>query len=184
MVVKNPVRLLSSSNVSLATTVAGSTIDGKELRLADRVLLIAQTTGVENGIYVVGANGLERSDDLPVDATATGVYVFVDEGDQHVDRSYICITDRINPTTGANTCIVGTHATEWVTFGARPSAMAGNGLVVGSGNALDVQVDTTTIEIVSDTVRIKNPDIKFKVERGLLRSVTDGTTPGRFLPVG
>ena len=174
MVVKNPVRLLRSANVSLSSVTPTTVVDGKEVRLNDRILLIGQTDGVQNGIYVVTANGLNRSDDLPAGATGTGVYVFVDEGDEFLDRSYICITDQYSSGATAS-AVVGTDSLTWVQFSARPSAMAGNGLVVGTGNALDVNVDNATLEIITDTLRIKNPDIKFEVERGLLRSSTNGT---------
>ena len=90
-----------------------------------------------------------------------------------MDRSYVCTTDRID-SAGNATSIVGTNSTQWVQFSARPTALAGNGLVLGSANELDVNVDGSTLEVVADVVKIKNPDIKLKVERGLLRSTTNG----------
>ena len=101
--------------------------------------------------------------------------MFVDEGDDHMDRSYVCTTDRVDSAGNASS-IVGTHGTQWVQFSARPTALAGNGLVLGSANELDVNVDGSTLEVVADVVKIKNPDIKLKVERCLLRSSTNGFT--------
>jgi hypothetical protein len=185
LVVKTPVRLLATSNITQSTfppqdgsvplqLVPGDTVDGKQLRENDRVLLVAQTNEVQNGIYIVTTTGAVRSTDLPAGSVATGVYVFVDEGVAHMDRSYVCTTDRVDTNNNAS-CVVGTHATQWIQFSARPAALAGNGLVLGTANELDVNVDGATIEVVADVVKINNPDIKVKVERGLLRSTTDGT---------
>lgn len=52
------VRAASTANVTLASGAAnGSTIDGVELATGDRILLKNQTTGAENGVYVVKASG-------------------------------------------------------------------------------------------------------------------------------
>lgn len=175
LVVKNPVRLLAVADVSLTNLVPGYLLDGKALRLDDRVLLAGQTNAVENGLYIITATGAVRTTDLPAGSLATGVYVFVDEGDTYMDRSYVCTTDRVDASNNPS-AVVGTHPTQWIQFGARPTALAGNGLVLGNANELDVNVDGSTLEVVADVVKIKNPDIKLKVQRGLLRSSTNGTT--------
>ena len=174
LTVKNPVRLMQTTNVTLANVTPDSIVDGKAVRENDRVLLIGQQNAVENGIYVVTTNGLVRADDMVNGTTASGVYVFIDEGVTYMDRSFVCITDRVD-TNNAPSSIVGTFALEWVQFGARPTALAGNGLALGNANQLDVNVDGTTLQVVADVVQITNPDVKVKVERGLLRSTTNGT---------
>ena len=186
LVVKTPVRLMAATNIPQSNSppqsgsvplnlTPGSVVDGKELRLNDRLLLTAQNNPVENGICVVTGAGAVRATDLPDGSTATGLYVFVDEGDAFVDRSYVCTTDRVD-SNGNLSAIVGTHPTQWIQFSARPTALAGNGLVLGTANELDVNVDGNTIEVVADVVKVKNPNILVKVERGLLRSSTDGTS--------
>ena len=175
LTIKPPVRLLVSTNTLLTSLVAGYQVDGTLLRLGDRIILIGQENAVQNGIYTVQETGAERAADLPTGTSATGVYAFVDEGTEFKDRAFVCITDRLDAAGEAN-AIVGTHTLQWVQFSARSEAMAGNGLVTGVGSQLDVNVDGATIEVVADVVKIKNPDIKVKVERGLLRSTTDGTT--------
>lgn len=58
---KRPVRVVADTNVALSGT---QTIDGVVLGVGDRVLCIGQTTGSENGIYVVAAAAWARSGDF------------------------------------------------------------------------------------------------------------------------
>ena len=174
LTIKQPVRLLVSTNTPLTTLVPGYQVDGVALMMDDRVLLIAQTNEVENGIYVIHGTTAVRSPDLPDGMSATGVYVFVDQGTTYKDRSYVCTTN-VTDANGQQTAVAGSNTLQWTLFSAQSDALAGSGLVTGSGNKLNVEVDGATIEIVANALRIKNPDIKVKVERGLLRSTTNGT---------
>lgn len=177
LVIKEPVRVVAITNVTLSTLMAGSIIDGVTLLSGDRVLLAGQTNGVENGIWVLASGSApQRSADMHAGLTATGVYVFADEGVEYKDRSYVCITNRTDAS-GALTSVVGTNTLEWVQFSARSSAMAGRGLVTGVGEQLDVNVDNVTLEVnAGDQVTIKNPNVNIKVERGLLRCTSDGVS--------
>jgi hypothetical protein len=149
---KQPVRVVSLTHGDLLTAyAAGQTVDGIELALGDRILLAAQTSGVENGIYVVTADAPTRATDLPAQYSASGTYVFVDQGTVNLDRSYICINDK-----GSD--VTGTDALEWVQFGARPSAMAGPGLGVGDANQLMVNVGQG-LTIEDDVVRIADQGV-------------------------
>ncbi len=51
------VRAASTANVTLSGLDAGQTLDGVTLAQGDRVLLKNQTTGAENGVYVINADG-------------------------------------------------------------------------------------------------------------------------------
>lgn len=87
---KNSVRVVATSNVDLAN--AGASIDGVTLAFNDRVLLVAQSTASENGIYRFspGSPGplpppsnstLARADDADSSTKLTlGTHVYVDEG--------------------------------------------------------------------------------------------------------
>lgn len=46
-----------AANVTVATLDAGQSLDGVTLVQGDRVLLKAQTTPAENGVYVINADG-------------------------------------------------------------------------------------------------------------------------------
>lgn len=174
LTIKAPVRLVSADNKPLSELVPGASVDGVQLRLNDRVLLTAQTNAVDNGIWIINASAPSRATDLAAGADASAVYAFVDEGTVYLDRSFICITDRVD-VNNQPSAIVGTNALQWVQFGARSAAIAGRGLVTGAANEVDVNVDDSTLVINNDYVCIKNPDIKVKVERGLIRSTTNGT---------
>jgi hypothetical protein len=176
LTIKSPVRLLETTNRVLADLVVDAQIDGVALRAGDRIMLVGQTSTVENGIYVVGSGTAApvRAIDFAIGMDASGAYAFVDEGTVYTDRSFICISNRLNAS-GQPSAVIGTDGLTFVQFGARSSAMAGRGLVTGQANELDVNVDDTTLVISNDFVCIKNPDIKLKVERGLIRSSTNGT---------
>lgn len=56
--VNSKVRCIATSNVNLASALAaGSTVDGVTLAAGDRVLLVAQTTASQNGVYVAPTSG-------------------------------------------------------------------------------------------------------------------------------
>ena len=215
LVVKQPVRLHSATNRSIVLTpdligdmesdalMAGWALDGVPLECGDRVLLSGQADPTENGIWVLGGNsgGLQertaqRALDLPAGAVATGVYVFVDQGDQFRDQSFVCISDRgatprhpccggdFEPVSSAHIPWNGSHSslehppwpakdwswdpiTDWMLVG------------MDAAQAVSTPVcnpDGSTIEVNAGQVKIKNPDVRVKVQRGLLRSQTNGTT--------
>lgn len=76
------VRAASTANVTLASGAAdGSTIDGVTLATGDRILLKNQTTGAENGVYVVKASGApDRASDWDTGADVVGFAARVYEG--------------------------------------------------------------------------------------------------------
>jgi hypothetical protein len=129
--IKVPVRYASNTtNKSVTTDVdlsAGKAFGGVDqiLIVGDRVLLMAQTNKVENGIWEITVGVPVRPVDFTSQMLAAGVYVFVDEGEL-LDRAFICITDQ-------TISEVDTNELTWVQFSARPLALAGIGLGVGAG---------------------------------------------------
>ena len=143
LTVKAPVRVLADTDGTLATAyAAGMVIDGVTLVVGNRILLKAQTTATENGIWVVTVGAPTRPANFATGMGAMGAYAFVDEGTNYLDRAYVC-------TTNAGSDVIGTDTLTFVQFSARPSALAGYGLLVGVGNALDV--NNTVIPTLSDT---------------------------------
>lgn len=73
-------RAATTANGTLATAFAnGQTVDGVVLATGDRVLLKNQTTGAENGVYVVKASGApDRAAEWAVgaDVVTFGVRVY------------------------------------------------------------------------------------------------------------
>ncbi len=90
---KDAVRVASTGNVNLAS--APATIDGVTLSSGDRVGIIAQTTGSENGIYVFNgaAAAMTRSTDANEDAEVTqGLSFLVNEGTANSLKTFALTT--------------------------------------------------------------------------------------------
>ena len=166
--IKDSVRVGSQSNLSTtynngssgvgATLTADSngavSIDSVSLTSGDRVLVKAQTDASENGIYSVTTVGdvsnpfvLTRTTDADSSAEVTGgMFTFIEEGSD-ADAGFV-----LSNITGSAT--IGTDNLTYTQFSGAGSVTAGSGLAK-SGNTLSVNVDDTTIEINSDTLRLK-----------------------------
>lgn len=125
--VKQSVRAATTVNITISGT---QTIDGVELVAGDRVLVKNQTTGSQNGIYVVAAGAWARASDGTNGNLNSGAFVFVEEGSTLDDSGWVLST--------ANPITVGTTAQVWSQFsGAGTGVDAGDGLIK-TGNILDV----------------------------------------------
>lgn len=115
---KQPVRAASTTNLVATRTAnvlladangALGTMDGVTLAAGDRVLLKNQTTGADNGIYVVTSLGgasakfkFTRATDMDTTAkTATGSRIPVTEGAKHVGQVFVLNTTSITLNTTA-----------------------------------------------------------------------------------
>lgn len=149
--VKASVRLASTANVTVTynstngasgrgqITAAPNTLDGVSLAANDRLLLKDQSTGAQNGIWVVttlgsGANGVwDRATDFDQDAEVTsGAFVFIEEGTANDNSGFVLATNNPIVIGGAS----GT-ALAFNQFSNAGSFVDGNGLV-RTGNTLDV----------------------------------------------
>jgi len=166
--IKDSVRVASESNLSATynngTSGVGATltadangavsIDSTSLTSGDRVLVKAQTDASENGIYSVTTVGdvsnpyvLTRTTDADSSSEVTGgMFTFVEEG-SNADAGFV-----LSNITGSAT--LGTDDLTYTQFSGAGSVTAGTGLAK-SGNTLSLNVDDTTIEINSDTARLK-----------------------------
>ena len=143
-----PVRAGSIIAGVLATDFEnGDTIDNVLLATGDRILIKAQASGIENGIYTVNATGApSRASDMLVGNTVAGIFLVVQEGTVSGDNIFICNND-------SGTDVVGTDALVFTSGTTVPTA--GLGLVTSSGGTVyDVNVDGTSVEIVADTVQL------------------------------
>ncbi len=94
--VKATVRVVSTTNVAIATLGDGDTHDGVTVNQNDRIFLQGQTLGEENGVYDVGPAGgpSVRSADFDEDVeVVAGVEIRVAEGTVNADTNWILITD-------------------------------------------------------------------------------------------
>jgi hypothetical protein len=122
---KSSVRVAATTAVNLAAP--GAAIDGVTLSAGNRVLLTAQSTASQNGIYVWNgaAAAATRASDADASAEVTsGLYVFVEEGTANGSKAFVLSTP--DPIT------LGTTA---LTF----SLFSGGGVsVVGTANRITV----------------------------------------------
>ena len=146
--VKGSVRVATTGNITLSNT---QTIDGVALSVGDRVLVKDQTTGSQNGIYVVASGTWARSadaDNNPGGEVTSGMFCFVEEGTVNSDTGFVLTTN--DPIT------LGTTALSFTLFSTSGTLIAGNGLSK-NGYTLEVNVaGSGGIEIVSDNLQLKS----------------------------
>lgn len=140
--VKQSVRAASTATVTVTynatggtstrgqITAAPNTLDGVTLAANNRILLKNQTTGAQNGIWVVttlgtGANGVwDRATDFDADAEVTaGAFAFVEEGTANGDSGWVLTTN--------NPIIIGGASGTALTF----AQFSGSGSGVSSFSA-------------------------------------------------
>ncbi len=147
---KESVQIATLTHGNLNTAYSpGTVIDGYTLQLNDRILIKNQINPVENGFYVIlSAGAPTRTPDLIVGDNAAGVFTFIQRGDLLGSTGWIC-----NAYHGTD--IVGTDPLTFVQFSGIGQLVVGPGLLK-SFNQIDLNVDNTSIEIVSNAIRIKN----------------------------
>jgi hypothetical protein len=145
---------------------AADVIDGVTLVAGDRNLIKNQADASENGLYIVQASGAPvRATDFdsvtPIDEI-NGAYTFIQEGSQagqgwvqsgtvstlgtdDIDFIFFNAADTITASTGLERVVNDIRIA---------SSAAGDGIGFSAG-VLSVNVDGTSIEINSDTLRVK-----------------------------
>ena len=127
--VKESVKAATTGNITLSGT---QTVDGVALSVGDRVLVKNQSTGSQNGIYVVASGSWSRAADADADSeVSSGLFTFVEEGSSNSDAGFSLTTN------GAIT--VGTTALTFTQFSGAGSVSAGDGLSK-SGNTLSADL--------------------------------------------
>ena len=163
--VKESVTVATTANLSATYNNSGGTLtnsgsnaalqlDGITVTAGNRVLVKNQSTAAENGIYVVTTAGdgstawvLTRAEDANLSAEMTGgVFTFVEQGTIGAENGYV-FTHNGAPT-------LGTTALTVSQFSGAGQIVAGDALSK-SGNQIDLNDDNITLEVSSDTVRIK-----------------------------
>lgn len=100
---KAPVAAVTTTNITLSGL---QTIDGVSVTAGQRVLVAAQSTAAQNGIYTAQASAWVRSDDMNADAEIqAGVQVMVTGGSIYADTIWHLLTD--------GTITIGTTAQTW-----------------------------------------------------------------------
>lgn len=152
LAVKQPVRVASTANVSATYnstggssargqfTAAPNTLDGVSLAVGNRILLKNQSTGAQNGIWVVttvgtGSNGVwDRATDFDSDSEVTdSVFVLVQEGTQ-ATTNWVLTTNAPITVGGAS----GTSLT-WAQFAAGQTYTADETTLTVSSNQFSIK---------------------------------------------
>lgn len=139
---KDAVRAAASSNISLTGL---QTIDGVTLVAGDRVAVMNNTTGSQNGIYVAASGAWTRSTDADANSELLGMTFFVSEGTVSGNKTFNMTTD--GPIT------LGTTALVFAQVGAVVTYNAGTGITIG-GNV--IAIDTTVVARKAGPVLIGN----------------------------
>ncbi len=132
---KDAVLAATTANITLSGT---QTIDTVSLAAGDRVLVKNQSTGSQNGIYVVDAGAWSRSTDAdnssPDSEVKTGMSVFVSEGSANGDKIFSLTTNGI--------ITIDTTALTFAATGAGTTYTQGTGISI-AGDV--VSIDTAVV---------------------------------------
>lgn len=149
-----------SSNILTATSNGSINDTGIDsvttLAVDDRILVKNQSTGADNGAFIIttlgdGSNPFVLTRAVDFDSSgdaAPGSYFFINEGTTQGDSAWVLSTNA--PITINSTSLT------FIQFSGAAQITAGSGLSK-TGNTLDVNVDNTTIEISSDNLQLKAP---------------------------
>lgn len=148
---KQACRAISTSNITLSGT---QTIDGVALAVNDRCLVAGQSTGANNGIYVVGSGAWSRDADANVAAYFhSGQMVFIEEGTAQGESQWVLTTDGV--------ITVGTTALTYKRIGRANQATAAT---YGSATQVPVFVlndDGTISSVTNTTITTAGTDLSY-----------------------
>ena len=176
--VKTSVRALSITNITLSTGAAnGSLFGGVTLATGDRILLVAQSTASQNGIYTVNASGAPtRSTDGVTGELLTGAVTFVSQG-SGAGQQWILTTP--------GTITVDTTSQTWTQFGAGQVYTNGTGLLLSAGTfSIDSTVLTTssTLDVTKFSSGIAAAHNGSLITNLNASNIASGTINASYLP--
>lgn len=165
---KAAVRVATTVTGALATAYEnGDTVDGVVLATGNYLLLKNQSTGSENGLYVVNATGAPtRRGDLPSNSLASNMVVRVTAGTANGSTEWAC-------TNASAADTVGTHALVFAATG------GGSGDVTAAASLTDNRLmrgDTTTKGIQDSGISVSDTDALTNVLSIVTGAGTVGTT--------
>lgn len=112
--IKASCRVATTANITLSGT---QTIDGVSVAVGNRVLVKNQTSGDENGIYVVASGAWTRPSDFDSDNdVVNGAFTFIKEGSTQADTGWVLTTN--DPITVNVTALTFTQFSAAGVFGA------------------------------------------------------------------
>jgi hypothetical protein len=168
---KAAVRVVSASNVALSGLL---TIDGVTVSVNDRVLLTAQTTASQNGLWTAQSGSWVRPTDWAAASTQReGVYVLTDpDGTTYKNTKWYC--------SNTGTITVDTTSTNWVQDNSAGSYTNGNGLSLtgstfavklGNGLSFDGSSNVTITPATGGLLTVASGGV----------GITNSTSNGQFI---
>ena len=171
--------------------IPGNDIDGYTLELGDRILLLNQNNGIENGIYIVTNGPPIRPDDFQSGIEASGDFVFVKQGTINASLGFIC--NSISPND-----IIDSNVLNFTEFTGLGQVQPGLGLSKNF-NEININVDDFSIEInASNNLQISSSCVSTGLTGGsglsletsydqshvtMLGTITSGVWHGDLIPV-
>lgn len=163
---KQPVSAATTTNGTLTTAYANTqVIDGVTLTTGMRILLKNQTTGTENGIYVVQATGSPvRATDSATTVQLQSATVYVISGTVNKDTAYTQTAD--SPVVGTTAIVfaqvgggnVYTASSGLQLIGSAFSVLAGSGIIAdGASTRIDPAYAGLAKRFAADCVATTNP---------------------------
>jgi hypothetical protein len=130
---KDSVRVATTANITLS---APQTIDGVSAIAGDRVLVKDQSTGSQNGIYVVAAGAWTRAVDYDANLEVTASTVVpVSEGTANGDKLFVLTTN--------DPIVVATTALTFSAMGGGLTYTAADNTITVSGSTIAVKIKAT-----------------------------------------
>ena len=147
---KEPAAAASTANVNLSNP-GTSSFDGQSVSSGARILIRAQSSSAENGVYIFNGNAsaMTRATDADSASEINGMAIFCTDGNTFSDQAFVQ-TSTVSS--------LGSDAVTYVRFSGLGQVTAGDGLAQ-SGDTLSVNVDDSGIEINSDALRLKDAGV-------------------------
>lgn len=171
---KASVRAATTANIAALAGGAPNALDGVALAANDRILVKDQTTGSQNGIYLVttlgtGANGTwSRAGDANQAGELTaGAIVFIEEGTANADSMWELSTD--------GTITIGTTSLAFV----RKDASAIGGVIQGAFKNLQASATglSANVTVTADEVAVESTSNAYQTLRSVNLTIA-GTSSG------
>jgi hypothetical protein len=166
------VKAATTENINLADA-SGLVVDGVTINSGDRVLVRAQTTRSQNGIYVSNGVALTRAADYDsVPEISTGDFVFVDQGTLYANTGWVQQDAVVT---------VGTDSIDFAQFSGAGTFSAGNGLTL-TGGEFNVVGTAGRIDVSANAVDISE-DYVGQTSITTVGTITTGTWNGSTIDV-
>jgi hypothetical protein len=133
--VKHSVRVATDTDLNLFSP--GTSLDGITMNVGDRILVMAQTDGVQNGLYSYtgDATPMTRCTDADTDDEVnSGLFTFVEEG-SHADQGWVLVTD--------NPISVGITSLAFSQFSGTGAVIGTPDRITVTGNQVDIAATYT-----------------------------------------